>query len=1095
MCKSIIKTKSGNLNIILAFVITVVICFGLAAVGAAIVEGDDTVEISTVVELLDLSGKKLDGNYKLTADIDLSETEFVGIQALNGTFDGNGHSVTLNIKRNGKAAFIWELGTENNSSCVKNLTVKGNISGGSNTAAIAASAIGTIENCRVEADIVSSSISSISAFANCNGKNSLTVKNCVFAGSVTYNNKLNYQSNYLYFGIFLGYNGGALGGGKVVDSRVEYSVRIPSDEYSDIAEAQYYNCNTEIKEESCDIVGDIAEITYSIGVKMDTVGLNSLSDQGIMSNFGAPVVRLLLGDGTYRYLDGFDKSQSKFVSDFGNKSIYGDKTVNGEEFVGMYEYEDISSLTAVLTGSQSVSIATSTYGYVEISTAKQFESFARLINSAVPCQFTVNGVKKSFSILNSLTLGIKLEGDVDLTERDRYGNESEFYGIGKQEFFPYRAGIDGNGHSITVDIDAPNGYMIGILSNISEMANDIVIKDLTVNGSIVGSSKVGIVAYHDLVCNAYVSGGMVIFDNVTNNADITGKRGVGGLLGVTAVSKAVISAKLIDCENNGNITITSGGDYGGGLVGTAGFYGQIIDGVYLGEEASVSIENCVNNGSVTAPNSSCHGGIVGMISGDLSVFRDTFNNGTVNNSGAYSGELVGYSGSIEKHYSESEPSAESAVGWWNVKYKKDGEYLIGFNSVEAEIKYTDKEPDFLKSTLDNYSMSKCFDYYIEYTSADGDVYGQSGDKTFYDSKLKLGQYTCAVYIFENNDNYFSVGKIDDCEKVGKSENVISAMSLTVVRNELGIVISDEQSAAYNLGDENNKKKVTLADLPRGAEWSVSYYDDDGTVFDESGVVEIGSYREIIKIIIDDAFFIDSEDFLYYYGVDERYFSDVIITFSVTVPIITIVVGDVTVEYGDEEPSYSFTAEGYYSKDFLKELSKKIGYNIVKFETIRVYEALNAGTYFIRAYIDGAENFEYEFVFIDGTMKITKADYEWQLSTISEQVKIKRGVDYIIVESDIEGLQYSVTLDGSYVYSGVKIEGLNSSSEYTIYLKVAETANYNESMMLSLGKVATKGSIFGIGYPLFFCLIGSFIAVIGTFFFLFIRKIKRANQTE
>ncbi len=53
-------------------------------------------EISSAAELMALNGQTIsDGNYRLTADIVISGEDWVGINLDNTTFDGNGHTITL----------------------------------------------------------------------------------------------------------------------------------------------------------------------------------------------------------------------------------------------------------------------------------------------------------------------------------------------------------------------------------------------------------------------------------------------------------------------------------------------------------------------------------------------------------------------------------------------------------------------------------------------------------------------------------------------------------------------------------------------------------------------------------------------------------------------------------------------------------------------------------------------------------------------------------------------------------------------------------------------------------------------------------------
>jgi hypothetical protein len=92
----------------------------------------DSIKISTA-EQLALIGKDenypLDGNYTLENNIDnvtftIGQTENNYPDSFTGTFDGNGHSVTLNI--NAEKTYQGLFGTINGAT-VKNVVVKGSI--------------------------------------------------------------------------------------------------------------------------------------------------------------------------------------------------------------------------------------------------------------------------------------------------------------------------------------------------------------------------------------------------------------------------------------------------------------------------------------------------------------------------------------------------------------------------------------------------------------------------------------------------------------------------------------------------------------------------------------------------------------------------------------------------------------------------------------------------------------------------------------------------------------------------------------------------------------------------------------------------------
>ena len=93
-------------------------------------------------------GMDATGSYKLTADITITASY---AQEFSGTFDGNGHTVTLDGTMNGVFT------STSASAVIQNLAVEGTVSGGQYIAGIAGTNAGTIKNCKNAADITSDS--------------------------------------------------------------------------------------------------------------------------------------------------------------------------------------------------------------------------------------------------------------------------------------------------------------------------------------------------------------------------------------------------------------------------------------------------------------------------------------------------------------------------------------------------------------------------------------------------------------------------------------------------------------------------------------------------------------------------------------------------------------------------------------------------------------------------------------------------------------------------------------------------------------------------------------------------------------------------
>ena len=120
----------------------------------------------------------------LMADIDLKEADFGGIPIFNGTFDGNGHTVSgLSVTADGSAMGLFRyLGK---SGVIRSLTVEGTVApggSGSGVGGIAGSSAGTIHNC-----VFSGTVSGVDDVGGIVGINAVSgiVDGCQVTGTVT----------------------------------------------------------------------------------------------------------------------------------------------------------------------------------------------------------------------------------------------------------------------------------------------------------------------------------------------------------------------------------------------------------------------------------------------------------------------------------------------------------------------------------------------------------------------------------------------------------------------------------------------------------------------------------------------------------------------------------------------------------------------------------------------------------------------------------------------------------------------------------------------------------------------------------------------
>ena len=915
------------------------------SVSVALAE-ESTTLIYTADDLLSAG----DGNYKLAADITLPAGRYVN--AFYGNLDGDGHTVRID---NGVGLFK-NLGSPSSPATVVNLIIEGSVSGGDAVGGVAQYAVGRIEGVTVRADVSSTSRRNVGGFANCNGRNSLVIKDCVLEGSVTLSQGFTAAGNYTYWGTFLGYNGGAYGGGRVEDGTIRYTFTIPTSETARIKAVEFFNDNDTGNKKSgytTRTVGENTVFTFDCVLSIDPVTIESVNDEGIMAHYGSPVVRFTLEDGSYRYLDGMDRANASFRTDF-----------SAAGFNEMYKYSDISNLVVRkvshvtysgddVIGGGSASV-TSTYSEVTVYTAQQFESFARMVNSAIPARFRgVNGEEVNLSILDTLAVSVKLGGDIDLTVGDENGNKSQFYGLGKQEFFPYRGGIDGDGHTLTVDIDAPNGYCVGVISVSSEMIETIKIKDLTLAGSIRGRTKVGLVGYFDMVCNAYVRGGKIEFSNVTNAADITGYAAVGGLLGATSNSDDCIKVSFSDCTNSGNVTLLDGGKYVGGILGVAGFYN---------DNAGADMTNCTNAGTVTAlPGADFAGGLAGYIGNDLSAFKDVSSSGEVTaDEGMTRGFLIGRTGAIKID------AGEGDIGSF-IKSSPSEVYAAGFTKSRMSSVYGDAFTVFITGKITpNYAINATF------TDLRGNrvIFGTgenirdelTADGGALTVLLEPGEYTIGL-VARYADGYYNVGDIED-------GRVLEATATYVVskRTEIIFIPTDPVSAPYTgervdyleaLAGADLGGKTTLSDTDEntGAKWVVEYY-LNGNKAEEARAS--GRYDVRLRIEATDLY-------RSRYDYPEETFEGVLVIRH----LITVKVVDMDITRG-KKAVFRVEITSYDGGVFTDTAALNLTFTIRGFAGVTNTALLPLGSYYID--VEGVSSFgDYDIEYVGGRLVVKPAD--------------------------------------------------------------------------------------------------------------------------
>lgn len=202
--------------------------------------------------------------------------------------------------------------------------------------------------------------------------------------------------------------------------------------------------------------------------------------------------------------------------------------------------------------------------------------------------------------------------------------------------------FDGNGHTVTLEINQPSKDNIGLFSKISSTAT---VKNVTVDGTVTGSRCVGGIAG--------TSNGTIT--QCQNKAAITAtKNGSGNYSQVGGIVGYAENATITSCANVGAVNADpNDGRRCGGVAGYA--------------KTSV-IENCYNQGQVSScktGSSAAVGGIAGYIDSNASV-KSCYNSGAIScTATSQVAKLVGWNAgsTIENCYYLGDKAGEGANGY------------------------------------------------------------------------------------------------------------------------------------------------------------------------------------------------------------------------------------------------------------------------------------------------------------------------------------------------------------------------------------------------------------------------------------------------
>lgn len=290
----------------------------------------------------------------------------------------------------------------------------------------------------------------------------------------------------------------------------------------------------------------------------------------------------------------------------------------------------------------------------------------------------------------------------------------------------FAATFDGNNNNLSGLNISVAGNNVGLFGYIS----GATIKDLTVNGSVKGSSNVGGVVGYAL--NSTI-------ENVTNNASVEGDTSVGGIVGY-ADSTSRMYGTIV---NSGNITANSmvggvSGENHGFWCDTNSNYGTFKNsgsingrnGATVGGVtafADKEMRNAENTGNVIGGNAV--GGVAGRVQAPI---KNSYNSGEIvgtnptaqgeisgTPTGVFVGGITGYTtvnGTISNCYNKGHIAAHSASG----DYINNGDYvggIVGF--AQAKVEYCANIGGLIEgnnfiggivgSALDNTNIDYCYD--------------------------------------------------------------------------------------------------------------------------------------------------------------------------------------------------------------------------------------------------------------------------------------------------------------------------------------------------------------------------------------------------
>ncbi|MBQ8454463.1 MAG: SusF/SusE family outer membrane protein [Bacteroidaceae bacterium] len=521
-------------------------------------------DISTADELITFAesvNSATEDNYnaarwaRLTADIDMSGKTFPGIgldskwQRYHGTFDGQGHKISNLNMTSEYCAFVTIAG---GGCTVKNLLIDSTCefnATGRVAAFISAcnySDFGvpvTIECCGNEANVTGTG-SNCAGLLGCNYGNGIvvTIKNSFNTGNVSSTGNESAPIS------------GWLGSSATVENTYNIGSIDNSNSNNSFARwssGTYTNCFTTL-DWGTEISGK------TLGYDADNVSSGLLCYTLNGNESGGEDWKQTLPTDSHPYPGIFDGHAEVYA----NGDTHCDGTAKDGETVTYSNTEgenrdehDYQDGFCSYCNTLDEDYLTLVDGYYEINSMNKLHWFSQYVIAGNP------------------SANAKLTADITMESENQYG----YTPIGSAAY-PYTGHFDGQGYSVTLNINNPGYNYQGLFGIVTD---GVFIEKVIVKGTVTGYSYVG---------------------------------GIVG--GTNGGSSNIQKTNIWYCGNEA--TITANGANGAGIIG-----------VNMNGSASIILLNCYNTGNVTS--GSDGGAISGWLGGGWSSVRNCYNNGTVKN--------------------------------------------------------------------------------------------------------------------------------------------------------------------------------------------------------------------------------------------------------------------------------------------------------------------------------------------------------------------------------------------------------------------------------------------------------------------------------